>query len=95
MKIPDIKDVRDEIEAGRPLLVTTDTNFLYGDTGMYFLHANTITGIDDTHIYVNDSYWDYRGGKHKYLVSDYMFGIHMATHGNFNNGSLLKIKPRS
>jgi len=92
-RIPDVNDIREEIKAKRPLLVTTDTNFLYGTRAGYFLHANVITGIDDRYVYVNDSLWDERGGKHKHLISDYMFGIYMATHGNFNNGSLLKINP--
>jgi uncharacterized protein YvpB len=86
VRIPEEDDIRQEIEAGRPLLATTDTNFLYGKEAKYCLHANVITGIDDEYIYVNDSLWDDRGGRHRHRKNEYMFGIHMATHGNFNNG---------
>jgi len=94
VKIPQEDDIRAEIEAGRPLLVTTDTNFLYGTQATNYLHANVIEGIDDDFIYVTDSMWDERGGHHRHGKSEYMFGIHMSTHGNFNNGSLLKVIPR-
>ena len=94
VRIPDEDHILEEIEAGRPLLVTTDTNFLYEKEAKYYLHANVITGIDEEYIYVNDSLWDERGGRRRHRRKEYMFGIHMATHGNFNNGSLLKVKPR-
>jgi hypothetical protein len=94
VKISDDNDIRQEIEAGRPLLVTADTNFLYGKEANYYLHANVIIGMENEYIYVNDSLWDERGGKRRYKIKDYIFGIHSATHGNFNNGHLLKVKPR-
>ena len=94
VRIPDEDDIREEIEAGRPLLVTTDTNFLYGKEARYYLHANVIAGIDEEYIYVNDPLWDERGGRCRHKKKEYMFGIHMATHGSFNNGSLLKVRPR-
>ena len=93
VSIPDEDHIREEIEAGRPLLVTTDTNFLNGKEAKYYLHANVITGIDEEYIYVNDSLWDERGGHHRYRREEFMFGVHIATHGNFNNGSLMKVKP--
>ena len=94
VEIPGEDHIREEIKAKRPLLVTTDTNFLYGEQAQYYLHANVITGIDDEYIYVNDPLWDERGGRRRHERKDYMFGIYMATHGNFNNGYLLKVKPR-
>lgn len=93
VKIPDLDDIESEINAGRSMLVTTDTNFLNGKKAGYYLHANVISGIDEVNIHVNDSLWDERGGKNIYGKKDYLYGIHIATHGNFNNGSLLKIIP--
>ena len=95
VKIPDEADIRGEIAAGRPLLATTDTQFLYGMEPGRYLHANVIEGIDDTSIYVTDSLWDQRGGRHAYGKTEYLYGIHTSTHGNFNNGSLLKVMPAS
>ena len=94
VKMPHAEHIREEIEAGRPLLVTTNTGFLYGQRAGCCLHANALTGIDDETIYVNDSLWDARGGRHRYPIKEYIFGIRMATHGNFNNEVLLKVKPR-
>ena len=70
------------------------SNFLLFDKPIFNFHFNLITGIDETHIYVNDPLWDYRGGKHKYLINDFMYAIYASAYGDLDNASLMKIRKK-
>ena len=92
VKIPDAEDIRREITAGRPLLTVLSANWLRGTEPENYMHFNTITGIDDAHIYVNDPLWDARGGRQAYPIADYLYAIYVGTlsNGDADNGCLLK-----
>jgi len=92
VKIPDAEDIRTEIAAGRPLLTVLSANWLRGAEPENYMHFNTITGIDDAHIYVNDPLWDERGGRQAYPIADYLYAIYAGTmsNGDADNGCLLK-----
>lgn len=94
VKVPDESDIREEIKSSRPLLALMTTNFLYKKPkGRSFnFHANVITGIDKTHIYANDPLANSNGGRKRYLIDEYIFGIHASAYGAPDNAALLKIK---
>ena len=93
-KIPDKKDIISEIRNKRPITALLTTNFLLGSKPNLNSHFNVITGIDDKKIYVNDPLPDARGGKHNYPISDFLFGLYAGSNGDFDNGSLIKIKKK-
>ena len=93
-KIPDIHDLLPEIESGRPIVALLTTNFLLGSKPILNSHFNVITGIDDGKIYVNDSLPDKRGGRQLYSFSDFFFGLYASSNGDFDNGSIIKIKKK-
>ncbi|VVB79842.1 Peptidase_C39 like family protein [uncultured archaeon] len=92
VKIPDVKDIKEEISKGRPLCALITSNFLLGETPVFNFHFNVVTGIDKKYIYVNDPLWDYRGGKHKHLINDFLYAIYASAYGDLDNASLIKIK---
>ena len=92
VKIPDAKDVLEEIKNKRPLGALLTTNFLSNSKPCLNFHFNVITGIDDKFVYVNDPLPDFRGGEKKYLIEDFFFGLHASCYGDIDNGSLIKVK---
>ena len=79
---------------GRPLGALITSNFLLFDKASFNFHFNLITGIDNEFIYVNDPMWDYRGGKHKYPINDFMYAVYASAHGDLDNASIMKIKKK-
>lgn len=94
IKIPDKKDIATEIKNKRPLLALLTTSFLKGDKPVFNFHYNIITGIDKEYVYVNDPLWDKRGGKYKYRIEDFFFGLYSSNFGCVDNGCLIKIKKK-
>lgn len=97
VRIPNEKDIREEIRNKRPLIAALTSNFFLGNTPRYNFHFNVITGIDDDFVYVNDPLLGRRGGKHRYPISDYLFAIYASGQGdleNLDNQSLIKIRNR-
>ena len=92
VKIPSKEDIIEEINNKRPICALLTSNFLLGDKPIFNFHFNVITGIDNEFIYVNDPLWDNRGGRHKYLISDFFFGLYASILGDLDNGCLIKIK---
>jgi len=71
------------------------TNFIYSDKPVFNFHFNVVTGIDDNYVYVNDPLWDGRGGKNKYTITEFLYGLYASAYGDLDNASLIKIKPIS
>ncbi|GIU69561.1 MAG: hypothetical protein KatS3mg002_0797 [Candidatus Woesearchaeota archaeon] len=94
VKIPDEKDIIDEIKSKRPLAALMTTNFLYGKDPLFNFHFNVITGIDESYIYVNDPLWDERGGEKKYEKKDFFYGLYASAYADLDNASLMIIKPK-
>ncbi|MBW2991467.1 C39 family peptidase [Candidatus Woesearchaeota archaeon] len=94
IKIPDEKDLKTEIKNKRPVIAILTTNFLLGKKPRFNLHYNVVTGIDKKYVYVNDPLWDYRGGKHRYLIKDFLFGLYASSYPYVGDGSLMKIKKK-
>lgn len=92
--IPSEEIIRSEIAEGRPLLTLLTSNFLTGIKSSFNFHFNVITGIDKTHIYVNDPLSDKRGGKQKYKISDYLYAIHASAYGDMDNACIMSIKKK-
>lgn len=91
IKVPTREDVYDEIKKGNPLLVSVTSNFLFSKKANFNFHYNIITGIDEKYVYVNDPLWDERGGKHKYLIDDFIYAIYASAYGDMGNASLMKV----
>jgi len=94
LKVPTIDDIKEELSNGRPLCALITSNFLLFDKASFNFHFNIITGIDEKYIYVNDPMWDYRGGKQKYEVSDFIYAIYASAYGDLDNASVMKIKKK-
>lgn len=94
VKIPEEADIRQELKAKSPPIAILTSNFLFAAKPRYNFHFNVVTGIDDSHVYVNDPLWDERGGKHKYKIADFLFGIYTSSAGAFDNPSLIRIRKK-
>lgn len=94
VKIPDEEDLREEITHGRPVVALLTSNFLTGRKPGVNFHFNLVTGIDEKSVYVNDPLPGLRGGRRRYSIQDFFFGIHASTLGDFDNGSLMKVDRR-
>ncbi len=95
VKIPDEKEVRQEIAQGRPIGALLTSHFLTSTKPGFNFHFNILTGIDATHIYVNDPLPGSKGGRQKYKIKDFLYGIYASTYGDVDNGCLIKVtKPK-
>jgi hypothetical protein len=94
VKIPDEKDIVNELKEHRPVGAAMTTNFIYGNSPAFNSHFNIITGIDENYIYVNDSSWNECGGKKKYEKKDFFYGLYASAYGDLDNASLMIIKPK-
>jgi len=94
IKVPNIEDIKKEISHNRPVGALITSNFLLCDKPSFNFHFNIITGIDEKYIYVNDPMWDYRGGKKRYEINDFMYAIYASAHGDLDNASIMKIKKK-
>jgi len=94
VKIPEEKDIVNELKEHRPLAALMTTNFLYGKEPIFNFHFNVITGIDENYIYVNDPLWDERGGKKKYEKKDFFYGLYASAYADLDNASFMIIKPK-
>lgn len=91
-KIPDETDIRKEIDAGNPILALLTSNFLTGVKRKFNFHFNVITGIDKTHVYVNDPLKGKRGGSKKFKIRDYLYAIHASAYGDLDNATLMTFR---
>ncbi len=94
VKIPSFEDVKNEILEKRPLGVLLTSNFLLYDKAIFNVHFNIITGFDENYVYVNDPMWDFRGGKKKYFINDFFYGVYASAYGDLDNASIMKVKKK-
>ncbi len=94
VKIPSFEDVKNEILERRPLGVLLTSNFLLYDKAIFNFHFNIITGFDEKYVYVNDPMWDFRGGKKKYFINDFFYGVYASAYGDLDNASIMKVKKK-
>lgn len=92
VKIPDANDIKIELNNKRPLIAILTPNIFESDKPKFCLHFNVATGVKGDYVYANDSLWDHRGGKKKYLINDFLYGIYAGTHASFDNGCIMKIE---
>ncbi|MES2225613.1 MAG: C39 family peptidase [Patescibacteria group bacterium] len=95
VKIPDVRDIQEEIRSKRPLLAELTSNWLLGLRRNVNFHFNVITGIDAKYAYVNDPLWHSAGGKKRYPIADYLFALHASSYGSPDEGCLMKVIPNS
>ncbi|EKD56494.1 MAG: hypothetical protein ACD_58C00168G0002 [uncultured bacterium] len=91
LKIPNADDVKNEIDNKRPLITILTPNIFESDKPEFNLHFNVVTGYKDNFVYANDSLWNHRGGKKKYLMSDFLYSVYSSAYSCCDNASLLKI----
>ena len=94
VKIPNKTDIEEEINGKRPLFALLTSNFLLGSKPTFNFHFCVVTGIDDEFIYVNDPLWDKRGGKNKYLIEDFFYGLYASAYGCIDNACLVKVRKK-
>lgn len=94
IKIPSLKDIIVDINKKRPLIALLTTNFLDSPKPSLNSHFNIVTGYDKDYVYVNDPAV-YRGGRKRYLIKDFFFGLYANVGGGIDNSSFMKIKPRT
>ncbi|MDP3882316.1 MAG: papain-like cysteine protease family protein [Nanoarchaeota archaeon] len=92
VKIPEEKDIADEIKEGRPLGALLTSNFLKGNKPRFNFHFNVLIGIEDDKIIVNDPSWNECGGENTYNVRDFLYGLYASAFGDLDNACLIKIK---
>ncbi len=94
LAVPNAHHIRQQIKRRQPLFALMTTNFLKGKKTRFNGHYNVITGIDSKYIYVNDPLPDYRGGKQKHLIENFIYGIHASAGRGYDNASLLIVEPK-
>lgn len=94
IKIPLIEDIREEINNKRPLCALMTSCFLNSNKPCFNFHFNIISGFDEEHIYALDPLPD-EGGKKKYKISDFFYGLYASAYGDLDNACLIKIKKKS
>lgn len=92
VRIPTVEDIKKEIASGRPLLALLTDRFLASYITGFNFHCHVVTGIDDKLIHANDPAQDRFGGKKKYPINDYMYGLYASAHGDLDNASIMKIR---
>jgi len=96
-RVPTTQDMEEELAAGRPLISLLTHWFLF-DSGLpprFTGHFNVITGIDETHVSVNDPDWGAPfSGQHQHKISDYLYAIYASAYQSIDNASLIKIRQK-
>jgi len=92
VKVPEMEDIKEEIDNHRPLGALLTANFLNHNQPIFNFHFNIITGYDKSHIYANDPIPDERGGKKKYLIHDFFYGLFASAYRDIDNACLIKAK---
>lgn len=95
VKIPGVDDIQNSLKNNSPLIALLTSVFLTEKKPKFNFHFNVITGLSNQYVYINDPLSDKRGGKKKYLVNDFLFGMHASIYADLDNGSLLRIKNKA
>lgn len=89
IKIPDAKDLQEEIRNERPVGALLTSNFLHEEKANFNFHFNIITGIDEEKVIVNDPNME---GEQEYAINDFFYGIYASAAGDIDNACLIKIR---
>jgi len=93
VKIPAIEDIQSEIDNNNPVGALMTTNFINNNAPRFNFHFNVITGYDKDKVYTNDPLWDKTiGGKKKYTIQQFYYGLYASAYGDIDNASLMKIR---
>lgn len=96
-RVPTLRDIQQEIEAGRPVLVPITHWFLH-ETEMpprFSIHFNIVSGIDEKTVSVNDPDWgEALGGKHQIDRDNFVFALYASAKGGIDDACILKAKKR-
>jgi hypothetical protein len=92
--IPFAEDVREEIKEKRPLGALLTSNYLLGNEPRFNFHFNLITGIDAEFVYLNDPLIDKRGGKQRFKIDEYFYGIYASAYAELDNACLMKARKK-
>ncbi len=94
VKVPVIEDIINEIKEKRPVCALMTTNFMNNNTPIFNFHFNIVTGFDRKYVYTNDPLWDRRGGRKKYLIQDFFYGLYASAFGDIDNASLMLVRKK-
>jgi hypothetical protein len=100
VKIPTIEHIAHALRENKLVIVLATTCFLMGYP-KYNFHFLIVSGIDDQFVYVTDS-GNYNQadilqpltGHYKHTHAQFIYGIHSATHGDIDNGSILVVSKK-
>jgi len=92
VKIPEINDVREEIDRKQPMIVQLTSQFFKAKKPKLMYHFNVVSGYNKEHVFVSDPLPDKRGGDNKYLARDFFYGVYSAIAADMDNGCFIKIK---
>ena len=91
-----VTDVHEEIKHRRPLITLLTSKYLRATKPDFNMHFNAITGIDKKYIYINDPSGNpQHGGRHKFKIEDYFYGIYASAFGGADNAALMKIRKKN
>lgn len=96
-RVPLLKDLEEEIEAARPVLVPITHWFLH-QTDLpprFSIHFNIVTGFDESTISVNDPDWGKPfGGRHTIKRNDFLYAMYASAKGGIDDACIMKVKRR-
>ncbi|MBI4058172.1 C39 family peptidase [Candidatus Gottesmanbacteria bacterium] len=102
-KIPQATDLEREVKAGRPVVALLTTASLYEEVDPLELiegkiyktfHTIVVTGIDSKYVYVNDPFWGKTGGKRKYLINIFLYGVYASALGDLDNAAFMLVRKK-
>src|SRR3989344_4462690 len=90
--IPTLKEIRQETNAGRPVIALVQNSIWYsrvpGRPFSDIFHLVVITGVDDAYVYINDPHWKF-GGQVKHTHEEFLFALYSSSLGDVDNGSVI------
>lgn len=94
-KIPTLRDLEQEVEEKRPVLVPITHWFLHKSDlpPRFSIHFNIVTGINNNTVVVNDPDWgDEFGGQHEIDRDAFLYAMHASAKGGIDDACIMKIK---
>jgi len=91
VEIPSAKIIENAVSEKQPVISCIISSVVLADKPGVDYHFDLVTGFDEENFYLNDSIWDYRGGKKKILKEDYLYGIYSSAVGSLDNACLITI----
>ncbi|HVZ12430.1 MAG TPA: C39 family peptidase [Patescibacteria group bacterium] len=100
VKIPQIEDLKKELEVERPVITFLSNASLYKENiadklkkpFTYTFHSVLVVGVGDKGITINDPYWGDEGGNQTYPVDEFFYAMHSSALGGTDNDCLITVK---